>query len=126
MNFFSGGVILKPSFCQVGAQLQVITGQPEGYGTPGIASGEGYAGTMAPRHSHPNEQITWLMRGRLATAIGEEPETIVEAGQIMVIPAGVEHETRYLTDCEIVEFFSPPRTDMFPTASPANPYATGS
>ena len=84
------------------------------------------AGTMAPRHSHPNEQITWLVSGRLATAIGDDPETIVEAGQVMLIPAGVEHETKYLTDCEIVEFFSPPRTDMFPTASPANPYATGS
>lgn len=81
------------------------------------------AGTMAKRHSHPNEQITWLIAGRLATAIGDEPETIVEAGQIMVIPAGVEHETKYLTDCEIVEFFSPPRTDMFPTASAENPYA---
>lgn len=84
------------------------------------------AGTMAARHSHPNEQITWLVKGRLATAIGDDPEVIVEAGQIMLIPAGVAHETKYLTDCEIVEFFSPPRTDMFPTASPANPYATGS
>ena len=84
------------------------------------------AGSHVPNHSHPNEQITWLMGGRLATAIGDEPETIVEAGQIMIIPAGVEHETKYLTDCEIVEFFSPPRTDMFPTASAANPYAAGS
>lgn len=82
------------------------------------------AGTMAPRHSHPNEQITWLLSGQLATTIGDEPYTIVEAGQIMVIPAGVSHETKYLTDCEIVEFFSPPRTDMFPEASARNPYAT--
>ena len=84
------------------------------------------AGTSAPRHSHPNEQITWLVAGRLKTAIGDAPATEVAAGQIMVIPAGVEHETWYLTDCEIVEFFSPPRTDMFPTASAANPYAEGS
>jgi quercetin dioxygenase-like cupin family protein len=84
------------------------------------------AGTMAPRHSHPNEQITWLVKGTLRTAIGDEPEVTVEAGQIMVIPAGVEHETSYVTDCEIVEFFSPPRADMFPTASPDNPYAKGS
>ena len=83
------------------------------------------AGTIARRHSHPNEQITWLVSGRLATAIGDDPETIVEAGQIMLIPAGVEHETKYLTDCEIVEFFSPPRTDMFPSASADNPYAQG-
>ena len=84
------------------------------------------AGSHVPNHAHPNEQITWLMSGRLATAIGDDPETIVEAGQIMIIPAGVEHETKYLTDCEIVEFFSPPRTDMFPTASADNPYAAGS
>ena len=43
----------------------------------------------------------------------------------MLIPAGVEHETWYLEDCEIVEFFSPPRTDMFPAASADNPYAQG-
>ena len=79
------------------------------------------AGGHVPNHSHPNEQITWLVKGKLDYVLSTGEEQTCEAGAIVVIPGGVEHEVWYREDCEIVEFFSPPRTDLFPV-SPENPY----
>ncbi len=79
------------------------------------------AGAHVPNHSHPNEQITWLVKGRLDYKLSTGEEQTCEAGTVLVIPGGVEHEVWYREDCELVEFFSPPRTDMFPV-SPDNPY----
>jgi quercetin dioxygenase-like cupin family protein len=72
------------------------------------------AGSHVPNHSHPNEQITWLMKGRFDYKFGTGEEATCEAGSLVLIPGGIEHEVWYREDCEIVEFFSPPRTDMFP------------
>lgn len=72
------------------------------------------AGSHIPAHSHPNEQITWLMKGRFDYKFGTGEEATCHAGSLVLIPGGIEHEVWYREDCEIVEFFSPPRTDMFP------------
>ena len=79
------------------------------------------AGSHVPNHSHPNEQITWLVKGKLDYVLGSGEEKTCEAGTVLVIPGGVEHEVWYREDCEIVEFFSPPRTDLFPALA-TSPY----
>lgn len=71
-------------------------------------------GTQAPRHSHPHEQIAWLVSGRLDVRIGDGPVETLEAGTAFLIPGNVEHEFWYREDCEIVEIFAPPRHDLFP------------
>lgn len=71
-------------------------------------------GSQTPRHSHPHEQIAWLVSGRLDCRIGDGPVQSLEAGTTFLIPGGVEHEFWYREDCEIVEIFSPPRHDLFP------------
>ncbi len=80
-------------------------------------------GSHVPNHSHPNEQITWLLKGKLDYVLGNGEEQTCEAGTVLVIPGGVEHEVWYREDCEIVEFFSPPRTDLWPVSAD-NPYGT--
>ena len=80
------------------------------------------AGMHVPRHQHPNEQITWLRSGRIESRIGDGEIETIEPGGIMLVPAGVDHEAWYPEECEIVEFFSPPRLDMFPAAA-HHPYA---
>jgi quercetin dioxygenase-like cupin family protein len=75
------------------------------------------AGTEAPLHSHPNEQITWLVEGRIDYQVGDEPVRSCGPGAIIVIPAGVPHHAWYREDCRIVEFFNPPRLDLFPAAA---------
>ncbi len=79
------------------------------------------AGGHVPKHSHPNEQIVWLVSGKLDYVLGTGEEQTCEGGTVLVVQGGVEHEVWYREDCELVEFFSPPRTDMFPV-SPDNPY----
>ena len=79
------------------------------------------AGAHIPAHSHPNEQITWLLKGCFDYKFSTGEEASCEAGSLVLIPGGVEHEVWYREECEIVEFFSPPRTDMFPGLT-NNPY----
>lgn len=79
------------------------------------------AGGHVPNHAHSNEQITWLVKGKLDYKLSTGEEQTCEAGTVITIPGGVEHEVWYRDDCEIVEFFTPPRTDMFPVSAD-NPY----
>lgn len=97
-------------------QLQLLSGQ-EG----SIFWIEARAGTEAPEHSHDMEQMTWLVSGRFEARIGDGPRESVNAGTIMLVPAGVPHQVWYVEDCTIVEFAAPPRFDWFPAAR-THPY----
>ncbi len=70
-------------------------------------------GCIVPKHSHENEQITYILEGALRFWIGEngEEETIVRAGEVLVIPSGVPHKAEALEDTLDVDIFSPPRQD---------------
>lgn len=51
-------------------------------------------GTMAPRHSHPGEEIIYVLEGTWEyTLEGQRPVTL-EAGGVLFIPAGVIHSAR--------------------------------
>jgi quercetin dioxygenase-like cupin family protein len=41
-------------------------------------------------HSHPHEQIVYILEGRLRFVVGEE-ETEVGPGDMLVVPPGIEH-----------------------------------
>jgi quercetin dioxygenase-like cupin family protein len=79
------------------------------------------AGSHIARHSHPNEQITWLLEGRFDIQIGDDPARSCGPGSVLLIPGNTPHEAWYREKCRIVEFFSPPRFDLFPAAA-GNPY----
>ena len=48
-------------------------------------------GCVVPKHSHENEQITWIVEGALHFWIGEngEHEVVVRAGEVLHIPSNV-------------------------------------
>ena len=79
------------------------------------------AGTHIAAHRHPNEQITWLMAGRMEYRIGDGEPTSCGPGTVVHIPADVEHEVWYREHCRYCEVFSPPRFDLYPAAA-RNPY----
>ena len=79
-------------------------------------------GSEVPEHSHPMEQITWLISGTMDVKIGNDERRRIEPGTVMLIPGGTKHKFWYLDECTIVEFAAPPRFDWFPHASPDNPY----
>ena len=70
-------------------------------------------GCVVPKHSHENEQLTYILEGALHFWIGEngEEEVTVRAGEVLVIPSNVPHKAEAIEDTLDVDVFSPPRQD---------------
>ena len=70
-------------------------------------------GCVVPKHSHENEQLTYILEGALRFWIGEdESETlVVRAGEVLHIPSNVPHKAEALEDTLDVDIVSPPRQD---------------
>jgi quercetin dioxygenase-like cupin family protein len=70
-------------------------------------------GSIVPRHSHENEQLTYILEGALRFKIGAEGSEVivVRAGEVLVIPSNVPHEAEALEDTLDVDVFDPPRQD---------------
>lgn len=70
-------------------------------------------GCIVPRHSHHNEQITYVLEGALKFLLGkdQDQEVIVNAGEVLTIPPHVPHSAEALEDTLDVDIFNPPRED---------------
>jgi quercetin dioxygenase-like cupin family protein len=67
-------------------------------------------GAIVPEHAHHNEQLTYILEGKLRFTI--DGETIdVGAGEVLTIPAHVPHTAVALEDTLDVDVFTPPRED---------------
>ncbi len=69
-------------------------------------------GATVPEHSHPHEQLGYLMRGELAFVVDGE-EVVVEAGDSYRLTGDEPHAVENGSDtvAEGIDVFSPPRTD---------------
>ena len=63
---------------------------------------------VVQEHSHSQEQVVYLLEGRLKVKI-EEEENIVEAGNAVQIPGDVPHRIETLSDVKIISIYSPAR-----------------
>ena len=70
-------------------------------------------GCIVPKHSHENEQLTYILQGALRFWIGEDEkqELIVRAGEVLHIPSMVWHKAEAIEDTLDVDIFDPPRQD---------------
>lgn len=70
-------------------------------------------GCVVPKHTHENEQFTYILEGALRFWIGanEKEEVVVRAGEVLHIPSNVPHKAEALEDTLDVDVFSPPRED---------------
>lgn len=70
-------------------------------------------GCIVPKHSHENEQLTYILEGALQFWIGDDgaEEVIVSAGEVLLIPSNVPHKAEALEETVDVDVFSPPRQD---------------
>jgi quercetin dioxygenase-like cupin family protein len=85
-----------------------------------LAAGEGAnlqqyriePGGAVPEHSHPNEQIGYLLRGELAF-VRDGETVLIEAGDSYRLAGAEPHavENRGETVAEGIDVFSPPRSD---------------
>lgn len=67
-------------------------------------------GAHVPEHSHPNEQITYVLEGALRFRI-DGREVVVGTGEVLCIPPHVPHEAWAEEDTVDLDIFNPPRQD---------------
>ena len=68
-------------------------------------------GVTVPEHSHPEEQLSYVISGRLAFQIeGEVCE--LGAGEVVWVPGGAVHAVRALEPSVVLDIFSPVRPDL--------------
>ncbi len=70
-------------------------------------------GCIVPKHSHHNEQITYIISGALRFWLGEDQSEVVtvRAGEVLHIPSNLPHQAEALEDTLDLDIFSPPRQD---------------
>jgi quercetin dioxygenase-like cupin family protein len=70
-------------------------------------------GAIVPKHSHHNEQVTYILEGRLRFTFGDDEAEVVEiaAGEVLTIPPHLPHMAEALEDTLDVDVFTPPRDD---------------
>jgi unsaturated pyranuronate lyase len=66
-----------------------------------------------PQHAHENEQLTYILEGRLRFFLGEDGSEVVDvaAGEVLHIPSNLPHRAEALEDTLDVDIFTPPRAD---------------
>ncbi len=70
-------------------------------------------GCSVATHRHENEQIAYVVSGRIRFVIGAEDspqsrEITVEGGEVMHLPSNVPHSAVALEDSLVLDLFSPP------------------
>jgi len=67
-------------------------------------------GSVVPEHHHPHEQITYILEGQLNMVIGGQP-CLLTQGMYHIIPSDTPHSAVAITDCTVIDTFSPTRED---------------
>ena len=71
---------------------------------------EGWAGA---RHSHPHEQMVYIITGHLKFSCGDTTFE-VRAGDSFIVPGGAEHQAWALAPSSVLDIFTPTRADYLP------------
>jgi len=70
------------------------------------------ANAILPSHSHPHEQISYLVEGEIQLTTAGETKT-VHKGEIIIIPGGIEHQVIVgPAPAIILDVFQPVREDL--------------
>jgi quercetin dioxygenase-like cupin family protein len=68
------------------------------------------AGNAVPDHAHIHEQCSFVIEGQFQLTVNGEPQ-ILDAGLFAVIPSNARHSGLAITDCKLIDLFSPVRED---------------
>ena len=66
--------------------------------------------SWVPEHSHIHEQIMYVLEGEFRLSI-EEKSKVYKKNDYVVISSNVSHEGEAITDCKLMDVFSPVRED---------------
>ena len=73
-------------------------------------------GWIGTRHSHPHDQLVYVLAGRLEFQCGSEPKFEAGPGDSFVVKGGVEHQAWALEALHVLDVFTPTREDFLPGA----------
>jgi len=68
-------------------------------------------GWVGARHSHPHEQLVYVVRGKIKVDIADKTPFEVSAGESFVVDGGVEHQAAAVEESEVLDVFTPLRED---------------
>ncbi len=68
-------------------------------------------GAEGYQHSHPHEQLSYCLEGKLEFTVDGEKQTIA-AGETIYIPSGAMHGCRALSPSKLLDSFTPVREDL--------------
>lgn len=70
-------------------------------------------GAVVPMHAHYNEQITYILEGKIKFWIEHEDAEpiIIGPGEVLTLPPNIPHKAEAVEDTLDVDIFSPPRED---------------
>jgi quercetin dioxygenase-like cupin family protein len=68
------------------------------------------AGCALPLHQHVHEQCSFVIEGKFEMTVGDDTR-ILDAGLFATIPSNMLHGGKALTDCKLIDIFSPVRQD---------------
>lgn len=68
-------------------------------------------GSVIAAHTHPHEQITYIISGKCSYTVGEETKE-VGAGDSVLIPGNVPHSIVVLETMKVIDAFTPAREDF--------------
>ena len=67
-------------------------------------------GWVGAKHSHPHEQLVYVIRGHIRFTGGGRTFD-ARTGDSFVVPGGVEHQASALEDSEVLDVFTPFREE---------------
>lgn len=62
-------------------------------------------------HSHPHEQVGYVVKGRFTITLGDQVDTI-EEGDSYYVPSNIQHGVVALEDGILLDVFTPQREDF--------------
>ncbi|MBB3967858.1 cupin domain-containing protein [Mucilaginibacter phyllosphaerae] len=68
------------------------------------------AGNSVPDHQHIQEQLSFVIEGEFELTVDGEVQ-MLDTGLFAVIPPNVRHSGMAITDCKLIDVFSPVRED---------------
>jgi quercetin dioxygenase-like cupin family protein len=68
------------------------------------------AGCTVPHHQHINEQCAFVIEGKFELTVNGIAQ-VLEPGLFAIIPPGVWHSGKAITNCKLIDIFSPARED---------------